>query len=36
MEHVEDSSCWCCPELVYKDEITGACVWVHKGEENFN
>jgi hypothetical protein len=29
-EHITDSSCWCHPELNYKDPDNGAEVWVHK------
>jgi hypothetical protein len=34
LEHVTDgSSCWCDPELDYKDPDTGAEVWIHRGTQ---
>lgn len=27
--HAENGKCWCGPELVYRDEITGTEVWSH-------
>jgi hypothetical protein len=33
-EHATDgSSCWCNPELNYRDPETGAEVWVHRREQ---
>lgn len=28
--HVDFVECWCEPELVYVDEISGNKVWLHK------
>ena len=28
-EHVPDVTCWCEPELAYRDAITGGETWLH-------
>lgn len=28
-KHSESKECFCCPKLVYKDEITGVEQWLH-------
>lgn len=30
LEHTA-GHCWCKPTLFYRNPVTGACVWVHKG-----
>ncbi len=30
MEHIDDESCWCEPELNYEDPNSGNQVWVHR------
>lgn len=30
LKHIDDPTCWCQPEMVYKNPVNGAEVWVHK------
>lgn len=30
LKHIDHPSCWCQPEIAYKDPVNGAEVWVHK------